>query len=182
MRSSLRLLILWISTPRVRWSWSRFAELLTLLMCLVLTGEIIFCRVLFSGPMNYPIEYLCIPFLVWAALRFSQREAASAILALSGTAIWGTLHGFGPFAIGTRNESLLLLQAFMGIVAVMTLALAAMATEHRKAEEQIRNLAVTDPLTGLANYRMLIEILDGSPAVRCCARAFAVFCCSIWTD
>ena len=91
--------------------------------------------------------------LSYGSLRFSQ-------LILSSVAVWGTLHGSGPFAVGTRNESLLLLQSFMGIVAVMTLALAAQATERRRADEQILALAVTDPLTGLANYRGLIDVLD----------------------
>ena len=90
----------------------------------------------------------------------SLRATASVTILLSGVAVWGTLHGFGPFAIGTKNESLLRLQSFMGIAAVMTLALAALAAERRRAEEQIRNLAVTDPLTGLANYRKLIDVLD----------------------
>ena len=51
--------------------------------------------------------------------------------------------------IGTKNESLLLLQACLGIVATMTMALAVMSKERRDAEEQIRNLAITDPLTGI---------------------------------
>jgi diguanylate cyclase (GGDEF)-like protein/PAS domain S-box-containing protein len=33
-------------------------------------------------------------------------------------------------------------------------------TERKRAEEQICHLAVTDPLTGLANYRRLLEVLD----------------------
>jgi diguanylate cyclase (GGDEF)-like protein/PAS domain S-box-containing protein len=33
-------------------------------------------------------------------------------------------------------------------------------TERKKAEEQIRTLALSDPLTGLANYRRLLEVLD----------------------
>ena len=33
-------------------------------------------------------------------------------------------------------------------------------TERKKAEEQIRTLALSDPLTGLANYRHLLEVLD----------------------
>jgi len=40
------------------------------------------------------------------------------------------------------------------------LALAVLTAERSRAEEQILNLAVTDPLTGLANYRKLIDVLD----------------------
>jgi diguanylate cyclase (GGDEF)-like protein len=154
------LLILWISNRRMRWRWTRLGEMLALVTGLLLVGEIVFCGLFFRGPRNYPLEYLCVPFLIWAALRFGRREAATATVLLSSIAIWSTLHGFGPFAIGTKNESLLLLQSFMGIVAVMTLALAALAAERRRAEEQIRSLAVTDPLTGLANYRKLVDVLD----------------------
>jgi diguanylate cyclase (GGDEF)-like protein len=153
-------LILWVAESRIGWSWAEFAELGALLSGLALTAELVFDKVSFAGVRNFPLEYLCIPFLVWAAFRFTQREAATAVLLLSAIAIWGTLQGFGPFAIGTRNESLLLLQSFMGIVAVMTIALASMTAERRRTEEQARNLAVTDPLTGLANYRRLVDVLD----------------------
>jgi diguanylate cyclase (GGDEF)-like protein len=155
------LLILWISDFRMGWRWTRLGEVLALVTGMFLIAEIVFCGLLFRAPRNYPLEYLCVPFLIWAALRFGRREAASVTLLLSGVAVWGTLHGYGPFAIGTKNESLLLLQAFMGIVAVMTLALAALAAERGRAEDQIRSLAVTDPLTGLANYRRLVDVLDG---------------------
>src|SRR5260370_30474765 len=33
-------------------------------------------------------------------------------------------------------------------------------SERKRAEEEILRLATTDPLTGLANYRKLIEVLD----------------------
>ena len=46
---------------------------------------------------------------------------------------------------------------------------------RKKSEEQLRALAVTDPLTGLANYRRLIEVLE-SELKRCerTERSFAV--------
>ncbi|MFY9527775.1 MAG: MASE1 domain-containing protein, partial [Candidatus Acidiferrales bacterium] len=130
------------------------------MVCLSVAAEIVFCGLFLTRATNYPFEYLCIPFLVWAAFRFGQREAATATLVLSGIAIWGTWHGSGPFVRGTRNESLLLLQAFMGIVAVMAIALGAESADRQRAEEKARHLAVTDPLTGLANYRKLIDVLD----------------------
>ena len=151
------LLLLWSSDYRVKWKWERMGEFGILLAGLTATSQIVF------GPFahrSYPVEYLCIPFLIWSAFRFGPREAAAVTFVLSAIAIWGTLHGFGPFALGARNESLLLLQAFMSIVAVMTLTLAVLTAERGRAEEQILNLAVTDPLTGLANYRKLIDTLD----------------------
>jgi len=72
----------------------------------------------------------------------------------------GTLHGFGPFARESRNESLLFLQSFLGVVAVVTMAFAAAFTENRRAEEESRYLATSDPLTGLGNYRKLIDTLE----------------------
>jgi predicted signal transduction protein with EAL and GGDEF domain len=109
---------------------------------------------------NYPLEYLCIPFLIWAAFRFGRRKAATANLLLAVIATWGTLQGYGPFSRQSQNTSLLLLQVFMSIVSITSLALAAEASEHKRAEERVRQLAVTDPLTGLANYRSLLSALD----------------------
>jgi len=48
----------------------------------------------------------------------------------------------------------------MAIVAVTTMVLAAETTAHKHAEEHVRQLAESDPLTGLANYRRLVEALD----------------------
>src|SRR4029077_12599028 len=66
-----------------------------------------------------------------------QREAATAVVLLSGIAIWGTLHGFGPFRRGSENESLVLLQAFMGVTAVTTIALAAVVSERKRMEQSL---------------------------------------------
>jgi len=154
------LLILFISQNWIRLHWREWIELLALMAGLTLVAEIVFGKLLILGARNYPLEYLCIPFLIWAAIRFGQREAVTATAWLSGIAIWGTLRGLGPFAIASKNGSLLLLQAFMGITSAMTLALAAMSAERRRVEEQVHSLAVTDPLTGLANYRMLVDTLD----------------------
>jgi diguanylate cyclase (GGDEF)-like protein len=61
---------------------------------------------------------------------------------------------------GSLNESLLLVQSFMSVTAVMTLVLAAEIFERRRAELQFRQLAVSDPMTGLPNYRQLSTVLD----------------------
>jgi len=92
------LLILWAVSARVAWNKGRLAEAAILLLCLFLMGQVVFGGLFPSEIKNYPLEFLCIPVLVWVAFRFSQREAATAIFLLSGIAIRGTLLGIGPFA------------------------------------------------------------------------------------
>lgn len=151
--------ILWSVSPRVRWRRRRAFEAGSLLVSLGLVAAMVFGGRFPSPVQNYPLEFLCVPFLMWAAFRFGQREVSTAVVLLSGIAIWGTLRGFGPFVRDTQNESLLLLQAFMAVTAVTSLVLAAVVWERRAAEKRLRRLAVSDPLTGLGNYRRLITAL-----------------------
>ncbi len=48
---------------------------------------------------------------------------------------------------------------FMSLLAVLIQSLAALAAEYSVAEAQLRELVVTDPMTGLPNYRRLVEVL-----------------------
>ena len=154
------LVLLWRENPRLDWTRKQMLELVFLFPGLFLTGWIVFGGRFHAALKNYPFEYLCIPFLIWAAFRFGRRKAVTAICVLAAIAAWGTLHGYGPFSRESQNTSLLLLQSFIGVVAITTLALAAEVTEHKHADEHIRRLAVTDPLTGLANYRRLVDAFD----------------------
>jgi len=54
-----------------------------------------------------------------------QVGATSTVFAVSSIAIWGTIHGLGPFARMPINESLILLQTFTSVVALISLVLAA---------------------------------------------------------
>ncbi len=153
------LLVLWSAKPRLKWSWMRLLEAALLLAYLFVSAQLTFGAFLLKSH-NYPLEFLCVPALVWAAFRFRPRRAQLATCLLAGIAIRGTLLGHGPFVRSTQNESLLLAQTFIGVMAVMTLLLATVVEEHLRSVEQIRHLAATDPLTGLANYRKFLEVLD----------------------
>ena len=154
------LVLLWKENPRLIWTREQIVELAALFLGLFFTAWIVFGGHFHSELRNYPLEYLSIPFLIWAAFRFGRRKAATATCVLGGIAIWGTMQGFGPFSRETLNTSLLLVQSFVGIVAVTSLALAAEVTERKRADERVQQLVATDPLTGLANYRRLIEALE----------------------
>ena len=154
------LVLLWRANPRLNWTREQIVELAILFLGLFFTSGIVFGGRFHSQVKNYPLEYLCIPFLIWAAFRFGRRKAATAICVLAGIAIWGTLQGFGPFSRETLSTSLLLVQSFVGIVAVTNLALAAEVSERKRVDERVQQLVATDPLTGLANYRRLIEAIE----------------------
>ena len=154
------LVILWIENPRLNWTREQIVELAVLFLGLFSTAWIVFGGRFHSQVRNYPLEYLSIPFLIWAAFRFGRRKAATAACVLAGIAIWGTMQGFGPFSRETLSTSLLLVQSFVGIVAVTSLALAAEVSERKRADERVKELVATDPLTGLANYRGLIEAIE----------------------
>ncbi len=133
-------LILW-GTNRVALTRTRALEFGLLLGSVVLVGDLVFGGLWSSWVRNYPLEFLCIPPLVLVAFRFGQREAATCVVLLSVLANWGTLHGLGPFVRSSENESLLLLQAFMGTMAIMTLLLAAVVAGRGRAEASLTRVA-----------------------------------------
>src|SRR5690606_31127064 len=59
---------------------------------------------------------------------------------------------------------MVLVQAYVVVMGAMAAVIAAGVAEHRRATEQLRELATTDPLTGLANYRRLLDVLRGEIA------------------
>ncbi len=150
-------LLLWSGNLRVKWSRSQMLEAAALLVSTFLTSEIVFGSLFHTNLRNDPWTFVVTPFLIWAAFRFGPREASAIICVVCGVAVVGTAHGHGPFARESANNSLLLLQSFLSFKALLTLVFAAEVSDRRHQEEQARLLAVRDPLTGLANYRLLIE-------------------------
>ena len=131
------LLILWVRDWRSHVSRGRLLEVAALWLTTTLIGLAVFGEGLTHfGLMTLPLTFLCTPPLVWAAVRFRQREAAMLVAVLSGIAIWATLRGLGPFATATANEALLLLQVFMGTVSVMVISAGALVEERRRVEHE----------------------------------------------
>jgi len=132
------LLVLWVRGPRLHWKPFQYAEAAALLVAVCFFGFGVFGDWSVFGIRNYPLEFTCIPLVVWAAFRFERLEAATVSFLLSAIAIWGTLRGFGPFVRHSRNDSLLLLQAFLCVIAVMGVSLAAIIAERKLAEQALR--------------------------------------------
>jgi diguanylate cyclase (GGDEF)-like protein/PAS domain S-box-containing protein len=143
--------LLWYTRPAPPRALRRSLEAAALFVLLLGVGGLVFGGLVPFQSKTYSLEFLCLPLLVWAAFRFGQREAALATLVLSAIAVAGTWAGLGPFREATRNESLLLLQAFLGVVAVTTTALAAVVAERRRIQSSLSLLetAVDSAVEGI---------------------------------
>ena len=88
----------------------------------------------FTDRVDTPL-FLCVPFLVWAAIRFCPLEASGACIVLCGFATWGSLHGYGPF--NTTTAMPLSLAAYLCVAATMTLTGSATVASLRDVSEKL---------------------------------------------
>lgn len=138
------------------WPKVALARLLeaTLLGIGLLTVGVFAFDTLPAGPEASPIFlYAPIPFLVWAALRFGLGGTSASILVITFQAIWGTMHGRGPFLMQSPAENALALQMFLLVTAVPLLFLAILLEDERRSqsafresEVRFRNVADTAPV------------------------------------
>ena len=133
------LIILWSVASKQRWNRRDAVEAGILLLLLFVLCEVIFCGWLTIPARNYPFPFVIFgPIVIWTAFRFAQRETTTGIFILSAFAIWGTMHGFGPFVGETKNQSLLSLLSWTAVLTITAMALSAGMAERRRAEEAVR--------------------------------------------
>jgi two-component system cell cycle sensor histidine kinase/response regulator CckA len=107
-------------------------------------------------PLHFP--YLVFPPLIWAALRLGPHGAVTATAVVAASAIWGTVQEGGPFVQSTLQESLFGLQAFLSVVAVTMLVLAAVVAERQRAEAARMHLAA---LVASSEDAIISKTLEG---------------------
>ncbi len=86
---------------------------------------------------RWPLTYLPIPFVIWAAFRFRLAAVTWTTAAICMIAVWNTVHGSGPFASTDMNTSLLLLMLYVAIIGVTGLALANLLHQRDRAEQRL---------------------------------------------
>ena len=153
------LLLSWSKTGRIAaHDWPEIASLFVLLLLVVL---IVFGG-WFPGPVKtYPLAYLCLPCLLWSALRFDQRMVTTSIVVMAALAVWGASKGYGPFVQRNPNVSLLLLMSFLGTASLMTLVVGAVMNERRRAQTEKDKLGSELAL----NRRRIEDIVAHVPGV-----------------
>ena len=128
-------ILAWVQKPKQsdKLQRPRIAEFGLLLLLLVAIAKIAFWQ-------RYPIEYMMIPLLIWSAFRFGSRQSTLLVAIVSAIAIFGTSRGLGSFVRPSLNESLFLLQSFIGVVAVTTFVLSAVINENKQSAAKLKKL------------------------------------------
>lgn len=113
-----------------------------------------------------PLEFLILPPLVLLAVTSPLRVMSSASILVAITAAICTGRGLGPFAAYAAEPRVLSLQAFIATSAAVVFFISATMAERRRAEAALAEIAMRDPLTGLANRRLFMHRLDEVAARR----------------
>jgi signal transduction histidine kinase len=94
-----------------------------------------------SGPETSPaLLYAPIPLLIWAALRFRLSGISMAMLVVTFAAIWGAMHGHGPFLLQSPAENALALQMFLIVTGTPLMFLSVLLENDRRSQQALHEV------------------------------------------
>ena len=107
---------------------------------IVVVGTYVFAN-LPSGPETSPaLLYAPIPLLIWAALRFGLSGISAAMLVVTFEAIWGAMHGHGPFLLQSPAENALALQMFLIVTGTPLMFLSVLLEDDRRSQQALHEV------------------------------------------
>ena len=107
---------------------------------IVVVGTYVFAN-LPSGPETSPaLLYAPIPLLIWAALRFGLSGISAAMLVVTFQAIWGAMHGHGPFLLQSPAENALALQMFLIVTGIPLMFLSVLLEDDRRSQQALHEV------------------------------------------
>jgi signal transduction histidine kinase len=152
------LLLSWLSNETIEPDRRRFLEAFALAGCVVVTSLLVFATAAQTTPFTPLRPYFLSPLLIWAALRFRVRGAATAIFLVSAIAVWGTVIGHGPFTGDALYYRLGALQAYMAILALTFLVLGAVSQERVVVNQELQAATIKAEAASQAKTRFLAVV------------------------
>ncbi|HJR46413.1 MAG TPA: MASE1 domain-containing protein [Actinomycetota bacterium] len=146
-------ILAWAAAVRDRRWPDRGLEGLVLAASVIVAAIVVFI----GGSWRYP--YVIFPLLIWAALRFRQLGATTAIALVGGIATWGTAGGAVPIGGASPTEAVQILQGLIAIVGVGTFVTAATISERDTAEAD-RTSALTQLRDRNAMYETVLQTVS----------------------
>lgn len=150
------LILTWASRPDREVARARVVEGAVLLTALIVVGVIVF-----SGD-RWRFPYLIFPLLVWTAVRFDVRGAATANFVVTANAVLATVGGSVLIEDATPTETVQILQSLIAVVAVSMLLAAATIGERTRAETALSSsLSLLQATLDSTADGVLVVDLDG---------------------
>lgn len=145
------LVLAWFRSPRDTAIKSWFdCEVLAVFISLIIVSY--FCLY-----KSEALEYLLLPPLLWSGFRFGAKLTTLLVMLVAMAASLATAYKSGIFYTSlSKGDSLLLLQIFMGVISLTTLAVLAIVTENRKANRRLKRV----------NAELEQRVLDRTDALR----------------
>lgn len=142
-------ILAWMRLPVPRLKHPRYMEALILAASLALVGVLVFCKS-DEDSSRYPsLLYAPLPMMLWAAIRFGPRGAATATAVLALITTREALSGQGFYMAADISQNMHALQIFLAISGASFLVLASMTEERAHAKDV---LAESE-----ARYRDLVQ-------------------------
>jgi signal transduction histidine kinase len=113
---------------------------------------------------NASVTYLVFLPIIWAALRFGQREVVLTVLFFSTIAVWGVVQSVGAFSNGVLSQSLISLQSYMIVVSVTSMILGSVIEERKILEKRkddfisVASHELKTPVTSIKGYAELLGL------------------------
>jgi len=130
------LLILWRLDHRARWTRARISETAVAVAVALALAFASFTTLLAPHQPGLALAFLCAPALLWPAFRLGLPETATVLFLVDAVAVWAWFHAV-PSDYFLRE-----LQAYVGVTAIMLLAIAAEMAYGRRQQQELR--LVTD--------------------------------------
>jgi|AutmiccommuBRH23_1029490.scaffolds.fasta_scaffold00025_121 signal transduction histidine kinase len=133
------LILVWFTHWPIQWRSRKFLEGVIVIILLLIVTAYVFANQELGQVTHEAMIYVIFPFVIYAALRFTQLGAVNSVALVSGIAIYATAVESGPLIRNTLNESLILLQTFLGVVSLTALTLSATTNQRKNAEDALQH-------------------------------------------
>ena len=131
------LLLTWPKHLRTGLSRQRLLEVGALAVGLALVADATLTDAVFETGSPHEL-YAVFPFLMWAALRFGAAASAWSVVLVGAVIVSGTVNDRGPFATGSIDHRLAVLELFLAVAALIGMTLAAVMAERDDAQAGLR--------------------------------------------
>ena len=122
------LILSWWTRSTVAWTPRKLVEAAVFGALLLGAAHLVFS-------IGFARAFLIVPFIVWAAFRFGQREVTTVVAVVCAMALWYTLHE----ERGPLHESLLLLLLFVSTLVFTGLVLSAVLSQLERSRIELES-------------------------------------------